>query len=40
VIEPLIEAATMLHFDDVAMYHLARYKAMYPLEYAAWSALN
>ncbi len=40
VIEPLIEAATMLHFDDVAMYHLARYKAMYPLEYAAWSALK
>jgi O-antigen ligase len=40
VIEPLIEAATMLHFDDVAMYHLARYKAMYPQEYAAWSALK
>jgi hypothetical protein len=40
VIEPLIEAATMLHFDDVAIYHLARYKAMYPQEYAAWSALK
>ena len=40
VIEPLIEAATMLHFDDVAIYHLARYKAMYPQEYAAWSALR
>jgi O-antigen ligase len=40
VIEPLIEAAVMLHFDDVAMYHLARYKAMYPQEYATWSALK
>ena len=40
VIEPLIEAAVMLHFDDVAAVHLARYKAMYPQEYAAWSALK
>ncbi len=40
VIEPLIESATMLHFDDIAMFHLARYKAMYPKDYAAWSALK
>jgi Virulence factor membrane-bound polymerase, C-terminal/O-Antigen ligase len=38
VIEPLIESATMLHFDDIAMFHLARYKAMYPKDYAAWRA--
>jgi Virulence factor membrane-bound polymerase, C-terminal/O-Antigen ligase/Protein glycosylation ligase len=38
VIEPLIESATMLHFDDIAMFHLARYKAMYPKDYAAWTA--
>jgi Virulence factor membrane-bound polymerase, C-terminal/O-Antigen ligase/Protein glycosylation ligase len=40
VIEALIESATMLHFDDVAMFHLARYKEMYPKDYAAWSALK
>jgi Virulence factor membrane-bound polymerase, C-terminal/Protein glycosylation ligase len=40
VIEPLIESATMLHFDDIAMFHLERYKAMYPKDYAAWSALK
>jgi Virulence factor membrane-bound polymerase, C-terminal/O-Antigen ligase/Protein glycosylation ligase len=38
VIEPLIESATMLHFDDIAMFHLARYKEMYPKDYAAWTA--
>ncbi len=40
VIEALIESATMLHFDDVAMVHLARYKEAYPKDYAAWSALK
>jgi hypothetical protein len=40
VIEPLIESAVMLHFDDVAMFHISRYKAMYPQEYAAWTALK
>jgi hypothetical protein len=38
VIEPLIESAVMLHFDDIAMFHLERYKAMYPKDYAAWTA--
>jgi O-antigen ligase len=40
VIEALIESATMLHFDDVAMFHLGRYKEVYPKDYAAWSALK
>ncbi len=40
VIEALIESATMLHFDDVAMFHLSRYKEVYPKDYAAWSALK
>ena len=40
VIEPLIESAVMLHFDDIAMFHISRYKAMYPQEYAAWTALR
>ena len=40
VIEPLIESAAMLHFDDIAMFHLERYKAMYPKDYAAWSAIK
>jgi Virulence factor membrane-bound polymerase, C-terminal/O-Antigen ligase/Protein glycosylation ligase len=40
VIEALIESATMLHFDDVAVFHLARYKEMYPADYAAWAVLK
>jgi hypothetical protein len=40
VIEALIESAVMLHFDDVAMLHIAKYKAMYPKDYAAWTALK
>jgi Virulence factor membrane-bound polymerase, C-terminal/O-Antigen ligase/Protein glycosylation ligase len=40
VIEALIESATMLHLDDVAMFHLGRYKEVYPKDYAAWSALK
>ncbi|MGA8516437.1 MAG: Wzy polymerase domain-containing protein, partial [Burkholderiaceae bacterium] len=40
VIEALIESATMLQFDDTALFHLARYKEVYPKDYAAWSALK
>ncbi len=40
VIEALIESAVMLHSDDVAMLHIARYKAMYPKDYAQWTALK
>jgi Virulence factor membrane-bound polymerase, C-terminal/O-Antigen ligase/Protein glycosylation ligase len=40
VIEALIESATMLHMDDVAVFHLGRYKEVYPKDYAAWSALK
>jgi hypothetical protein len=40
VIEALIESAVMLHFDDFAMQHIALYKAMYPKDYMAWTALK
>ena len=40
VIQALIESATMLHFDDVAVFHLARFKDVFPKEYAAWSVLT
>ncbi len=40
VIEALVESAVMLHFDDIAMQHIALYKAMYPADYAAWTALK
>jgi hypothetical protein len=40
VIEALIESATALHRDDEARFHLARYKEVYPKDYAAWSALK
>jgi hypothetical protein len=40
VIEALIESTVMLRLDDVAMLHIARYKAMYPTDYAAWTALK
>jgi Virulence factor membrane-bound polymerase, C-terminal/O-Antigen ligase/Protein glycosylation ligase len=40
VIEALIESATMLQFNETAMFHLARYKEVYPKDYAAWSALK
>jgi hypothetical protein len=40
VIEALIESATLLHEDEVAMFHLSRYKEVYPKDYAAWSALK
>lgn len=37
VIEPLIESATMLGLDDEAAFHLQRYRAAYPADYARWS---
>ena len=40
VIQALIESATMLHFDDVALFHLARFREVFPKEHAAWSALK
>jgi Virulence factor membrane-bound polymerase, C-terminal/O-Antigen ligase len=40
VIEALIESATMLQFNETAMFHLARYKEVYPQDYARWSALK
>ncbi|PUA95363.1 pilin glycosylation ligase PglL [Acidovorax sp. 107] len=36
VIEPLIESATMLGLDDEAAFHLKRYRAAYPADYARW----
>lgn len=40
VIEKLIESAVMLGSDDVAVEHLARYKAAFPTEYAQWTRQN
>lgn len=40
VIEPLIESATLLGLDDEAAFHLRRYRAAYPADYARWSARN
>ena len=40
VIEALIESAVQLHFDDIAAFHLARYRDTFPVPYAAWSALK
>jgi hypothetical protein len=36
VIERVIESAVMLGRDDEALLHLARYRAAFPREYAAW----
>lgn len=36
VIEPLIESAVMLGLDDEAAFHIARYRAAYPKDYARW----
>ena len=36
VIEPLIESAVMLGRDDEAAFHLKRYRAAYPADYARW----
>jgi O-antigen ligase len=38
VIEKVIESATMLGRDDLAMEHLARFRAAFPAEYAQWQA--
>jgi O-antigen ligase len=38
IIEKLIESATMMGLDDLAMFHLKRYAKAYPAAYAAWSA--
>jgi O-antigen ligase len=40
VIERLIESAVMLGLDDEALVNLARYKAAFPQEHAAWAAAN
>ncbi len=37
VIEKLIESATMMRRDDLAMFHLKRYKTAYPQAYAMWA---
>jgi hypothetical protein len=37
IIEKLIESATMMGLDDVAAFHLKRYKVAYPAAYALWS---
>jgi O-antigen ligase len=38
VIEKLIESSVMLGVDDVAAFHIKRYRVAYPLAYAAWAA--
>jgi O-antigen ligase len=38
IIENLIESATMMELDDLAMFHLQRYRVAYPAAYAAWHA--
>lgn len=40
VIEPLIESATLLGLDDEAAFHLRRYRAAYPADFARWAARN
>lgn len=37
IIEKLIESATMLQLDDIAAFHLLRYKIAYPRAYALWA---
>ncbi len=37
IIEKLIESATMLGLDELAVFHLQRYKVAYPAAYALWS---
>ena len=36
VVERVVESAVMLGLDDEALLHLARYRAAFPREYAAW----
>lgn len=40
VIESLIESLVLIRQDDEAMWHLARYRAAFPADHAAWSARN
>ncbi len=40
VIEKVIESAVLLQRDDEALWHLARYRAAFPKEHAAWVAGN
>lgn len=40
VIEKVIESATMLGMDEVAVFHLARYRAAFPQDHARWSDLQ
>jgi O-antigen ligase len=37
IIEKLIESSVMMGLDDVAAFHLKRYKVAYPAAYAAWA---
>ncbi|MBI2769277.1 MAG: O-antigen ligase C-terminal domain-containing protein [Burkholderiales bacterium] len=37
IVERVIESATLLHLDDEAVQHLARYRAAFPREYQLWS---
>jgi O-antigen ligase len=38
IIEKLIESATMMELDELAAFHLKRYKVAYPAAYSAWQA--
>jgi O-antigen ligase len=38
IIEKLIESAVMMQVDDLAGFHIKRYKVAYPQAYAVWSA--
>jgi hypothetical protein len=38
VIEKVIESAVMLGRDDVAMFHLIRYRAAFDKDHARWAA--
>lgn len=40
IIEKLIESAVMMQLDDLAMFHLQRYKVAYPQAYALWAQRN
>ena len=40
IIEKVIESAVMLGRDDEAMVHLARFRAAFPKEHAAWARSN
>jgi hypothetical protein len=40
VIEKLIESAVMMQLDDLAGFHLKRYKVAYPQAYALWARRN